>query len=122
MCSRLIALKTRHTRAAISIFHTICPLGKTCFRGAPLTLGQTSEELLRSVACSAPLIPSVYEANSRFNSHSIGTAPEILASTMEMLPSKLGFIRWRAITDHSKKVIKFVNVLELCCQYPIPST
>ena len=31
-----------------------------------------------------------------------------------MLLSELGFIRWRAITDHSKKVIKPVKVLEIC--------
>jgi len=39
-----------------------------------------------------------------------------------MLPSKLGFTRWRAITDHSKTVITFANVLELCSRYPILST
>jgi hypothetical protein len=38
-----------------------------------------------------------------------------------MLLSKLSFIRWRAITDHSKKVIKLVKVLEICRPHPILS-
>jgi len=33
---------------------------------------------------------------------------------MEMLLSTLGFIRWSAIADHSKKVIKLVKAMQVC--------